>query len=94
MDKEKEGLSTPAQDAIADAAKANVDAVIKVASSAVTAFVDTLTGSTKKSARWKGARKRRLLPHPNVKDKAWKKVRLGHCTPQGNQKSDGEEAHP
>jgi hypothetical protein len=49
MDKEKEGLSTPAQDAIGDAAKANVDAVIKVASSAVTAFVDTLTGSTKKA---------------------------------------------
>lgn len=55
MDKEKEGLSTPAQDAIADAAKANVDAVIKVASSAVTAFVDTLTGSTKKA---RGGKKR------------------------------------
>jgi len=56
MDKEKEGLSRPAQDAIADAAKANVDAAMTVASSAVTAFVDTLTGSTKKSARWKETR--------------------------------------
>ena len=43
MDKEKEGLSTSAQDAIANAAQANVDAAIKVA------FVDTLVGRTKKA---------------------------------------------
>ena len=55
MEKEKAGLSTSAQDAIADAAKANVDAAMKVASSAVTAFVDTLAGTTKKA---RGVKKR------------------------------------
>jgi hypothetical protein len=46
MDKEKEkekaGLSPSAHEAIANAAKANVDAAIKVASSAATAFVGAL----------------------------------------------------
>jgi hypothetical protein len=37
MDKEKEGLSTSAQEAIATAAKANVDALAEVISSAATA---------------------------------------------------------
>ena len=66
MEKEKAGLSTSAQDAIADAAKANVDAAMKVASSAVTAFVDTLAGGTKKARGGRNVpRTRRLLPHLN-----------------------------
>ena len=48
-DKGKEGtLSPSAQDAIGDAAKANVDAVVEVAKSAVSSFVDVLTGERKK----------------------------------------------
>jgi hypothetical protein len=42
VDKKKEGLSPSAQEAIANAAKANVDAAMKVASSAATAFVGAL----------------------------------------------------
>jgi hypothetical protein len=49
MDKEKEGLSMSAQDMIANAAQANVDGAINVASSAVTALVDTVVGRTKKA---------------------------------------------
>src|SRR5690349_22146280 len=59
----KEGSLTPvAQDAIGDAAKANVNAAVEVAKSAVTAFVDALTGEPQKpkrrSTRKKAAPKR------------------------------------
>jgi len=59
----KEGTLTPvAQDAIGDAAKANVNAAVEVAKSAVTAFVDALTGEPQKpkrrSTRKKAAPKR------------------------------------
>ena len=48
----KEGTLTPsAQDAIGEAAKANVDAVVEVAKSAVSSFVDVLTGERKKPQR-------------------------------------------
>jgi hypothetical protein len=50
----KEGPLTPsAQDAIGEAAKANVDAVVEVAKSAVSSFVDVLTGERKKPQRGK-----------------------------------------
>ena len=49
MDTDKEGTLTPgAQEAIGDAAKANVNAAVEVAKSAVTAFVDTLIGEPQK----------------------------------------------
>ena len=47
MDMEKEGLGAAADEAIANAATANVNAAIEVASSAVTAFVDSLAGRKK-----------------------------------------------
>jgi hypothetical protein len=68
MDTDKEGTLTPsAQVAIGDAAKANVNAAVEVAKSAVTAFVDAFTGepqkpkkpSTRKKAAAKGARSKR-----------------------------------
>ena len=70
MEKEKTGLSTSAQDAIADAAKANVDAAMKVASSAVTAFVDTLAGRTKtgKDKAWEKVRLANCRPQDNQKN--------------------------
>jgi len=50
-DKEKEGTLTPtAQEAIGDAARANVNAVVEVAKSAVGSFVGVLTGERKKSS--------------------------------------------
>ena len=52
MDTDKEGSLTPgAQEAIGDAAKANVNAAVEVAKSAVTAFVDTLIGEPQKPKR-------------------------------------------
>jgi len=58
MDTDKEDTLTPsAQVAISDAAKANVNAAVEVAKSAVTAFVDVLTGEPQKP---KPGRKRRL----------------------------------
>ena len=48
MNKKKEGLSTAAREAIAEAARANVNATIETAKSAVSAFVDTVTGGTEK----------------------------------------------
>ena len=52
MDTDKEGTLTPgAQEAIGDAAKANVNAAVEVAKSAVTAFVDTLIGEPQKPKR-------------------------------------------
>ena len=44
MEKEKEGLIATAQEAIASAAKTNVDAAIEAVSSAATNIVDALTG--------------------------------------------------
>jgi hypothetical protein len=49
MDKEKEGLLTSAQEAIASAAKINVDAAIEAVSSAATNLVDALTGKPRKN---------------------------------------------
>src|SRR4029079_7372645 len=50
----KEGTLTPsAQDAIGDAAKANVNAAVEVAKSAVSSFVDVFTGERKKPQRGK-----------------------------------------
>jgi hypothetical protein len=50
----KEGTLTPsAQDAIGEAAKANVNAAVEVGKSAVSSFVGALTGERKKSARRK-----------------------------------------
>ena len=44
-DKEKESTLTPtAQEAIGDAARANVNAAVEVAKSAVSSFVDVFTG--------------------------------------------------
>ena len=50
----KEGTLTPsAQDAIGDAAKANVNAAVEVAKSAVSSFVEVFTGERKKPQRGK-----------------------------------------
>jgi hypothetical protein len=50
-DKEKESTLNPtAQEAIGDAARANVNAVVEVAKSAVGSFVGVLTGERKKSS--------------------------------------------
>src|SRR6188472_2336047 len=50
----KEGTLTPsAQDAIGNAAKANVNAAVEVAKSAVSSFVDVFTGERKKPQRGK-----------------------------------------
>jgi len=57
MDKEK-GALTPAQEAIDKAAKANVEAVIKVASSAATAFVDALV-KPRKARGMRGSAKKK-----------------------------------
>ena len=52
---DKEGTLTPsAQDAIGEAARANVDAAVEVAKSAVSSFVDVLTGERKKPQRGRG----------------------------------------
>src|SRR4029077_18864431 len=56
----KEGTLTPsAQDAIGDAAKANVNAAVEVAKSAVSSFVDVFTGERKKTQRGKSRSTRR-----------------------------------
>jgi hypothetical protein len=94
MDKEKEGLSTPAQDAIADAAKANVDAVIKVASSAVTAFVDTLAGPTKKPRGGKKRASKTKAASSSKRGKTRPGTKSASTTaPRRAVKNDGEEAH-
>ena len=52
MDTDREGTLTPGvKEAIGDAAKANVNAAVEVAKSAVTAFVDALTGEPQKPKR-------------------------------------------
>jgi hypothetical protein len=47
MGKEKEGLITSVPEALTEAAKINIAAAKEMASSAVTAFVDTVTGRQK-----------------------------------------------
>ena len=47
MDKEKEGLITSVPEALTEAAKINIAATKEMASTAVTAFVDTVTGREK-----------------------------------------------
>ena len=47
MDKEKEGLITSLPEAVTEAAKINMAATKDMASSAVTAFVDAVTGREK-----------------------------------------------
>jgi hypothetical protein len=60
-DKEKESTLTPtAQEAIGDAARANVNAAVEVAKSAVGSFVGALTGERKKSSTTRlGARRKK-----------------------------------
>ena len=80
-DKEKESTLTPtAQEAIGDAARANVNAAVEVGKSAVSSFVGALTGERKKSkttrrgarrkkAASKGAASKRARPSvPQVAD--------------------------
>ena len=56
-DKEKESTLTPtAQEAIGDAARANVNAAVEVGKSAVSSFVGALTGQRKTSKTTSGAR--------------------------------------
>jgi len=53
-DKEKESTLTPtAEEAIGDAARANVNAAVEVAKSAVSSFVDVFAGERKKPQRGK-----------------------------------------
>jgi hypothetical protein len=61
-DKEKESTLTPtAQEAIGDAARANVNAAVEVAKSAVGSFVGALTGERKKSSTTRrGARRKKV----------------------------------
>jgi hypothetical protein len=60
-DKEKESTLTPtAQEAIGDAARANVNAAVEVAKSAVGSFVGALTGERKKSSTRRGARRKKV----------------------------------
>jgi hypothetical protein len=58
---EKKGtLSPSAQEAIGDAARANVNAAVEVAKSAIGSFVGALTGERKKSSTTRrGARKKK-----------------------------------
>jgi hypothetical protein len=65
MDKEKEGLSRSAQEAIATAAKANVDAVAEVISSAATAFMDALLKPSPKKRRRGSSKKKAASAHPS-----------------------------
>ena len=60
-DKEKESTLTPtAQEAIGDAARANVNAAVEVGKSAVSSFVGALTGERKKSKTTRrGARRKK-----------------------------------
>jgi hypothetical protein len=60
-DKERESTLTPtAQEAIGDAARANVNAAVEVAKSAVGSFVGALTGERKKSSTTRrGARRKK-----------------------------------
>ena len=67
MDTDKEGTLTPgAQEAIGDAAKANVNAAVEVAKSAVTAFVDTLIGEPQKPKRADQLGREQLLRQPRA----------------------------
>jgi len=60
MDSDKEKTLTPtAQEAIGDAARANVNAAVEVAKSAVGSFVGALTGERKKSTPLGEAQERR-----------------------------------
>ena len=61
-DKEKESALTPtAREAIGDAARANVNAAVEVAKSAVGSFVGALTGERKKSSTTRrGARRKKV----------------------------------
>ena len=63
MDTDKEGtLARGAEEAIGDAAKANVNAAVEVAKSALTAFVDTLIGEPQKPKR-RSTRKKAAPKH-------------------------------
>ena len=64
MDKEKEGLIASVPGALTEAAKINFAATKEMASSAVTAFVDTVTGREKPEAERDASprRKPRRLP--------------------------------
>ena len=73
MDMEKEGLGAAADEAIANAATANVNAAIEVASSAVTAFVDSLAGRKKHEEERNAAQKQELPPYPNGE---WRRLHL------------------
>lgn len=69
MDKDKERkdariLRPSAQEAIGDAAKANVEAAIEVASSAVTAFVDALVKPRPAKGRKALSKKKTVAPRP------------------------------
>lgn len=64
MDKKKERLITSAPKALAEAARINIAAAKEMASSAVTAFVDTVTGPEKPR------RAKRRVPKKTVSPKS------------------------
>jgi hypothetical protein len=73
MNKKKEGLSTAAREAIAEAARANVNATIETAKSAVSAFVDTVTGGTEK----RSGKRRSIKKGRSIKKKAAARSKSG-----------------
>ena len=60
-------LTPTAQEAISDAAKANVNAVVEVARSAVTSFVDVLTGERKPRKGKRGSTRKKAKSREPVR---------------------------
>jgi hypothetical protein len=75
-DKEKESTLTPtAQEAIGDAARANVNAAVEVAKSAVGSFVGALTGERKKSSTTRRGARRKKAAYKEAASKRGKAKR-------------------
>jgi hypothetical protein len=62
MDKKKEGLITSVPEALTEAAKINIAAAKEMASSAVTAFVDTVAGREKPRRGKRRVSKKKVSP--------------------------------
>ena len=85
MDMEKEGLGAAANEAIANAATANVNAAIEVASSAVTAFVDSLAGRKKtRGGKKRSSKTRAATVSKRGMAKASPKEAVHFCLPEGS----------
>jgi hypothetical protein len=77
-DKEKESTLTPsAQEAIRDAARANVNAAVEVGKSAISSFVGALTGERKKSRTTRRGAKRKKVASKGAASKRVKRATGG-----------------